>query len=59
MAIVDIFLNAHRELIVSLAAKYRLPAIYGNPNYTPIGGLMTYSVNYPDLFALLIIPTAS
>jgi putative ABC transport system substrate-binding protein len=50
MAIADIFLNAHRELIVSLAAKYRLPAIYGNPNYAPIGGLMSYSVNYPDLF---------
>ena len=50
MAIAEIFLNAHRELIVSLAAKYRLPAIYGNPNYTPIGGLMSYSVIYPELF---------
>jgi putative ABC transport system substrate-binding protein len=50
MAIADIFLNAQRELIVSLAAKYRLPAIYGNPNYAPIGGLMSYSVNYPELY---------
>ncbi len=24
----DNFINAHRELIVTLAAKYRLPAIY-------------------------------
>ena len=50
MAIADIFLSAQRELIVSLAAKYRLPAIYGNSNYTPIGGLMSYSVNYPEIF---------
>jgi len=50
MAIADIFLSAQRELIVSLAAKYRLPAIYGNPNYAPIGGLISYSVNYPELY---------
>ena len=41
--------NLHRERIVSLAAKGRLPAIYGVSAYVTVGGLMSYG---PSLSAL-------
>ncbi len=34
-----------RNLLVEFAAKYRLPAIYGNSFYTEAGGLMSYGVD--------------
>jgi putative ABC transport system substrate-binding protein len=37
---------AHREQITTLAAKHRLPAIYGLREYTDVGGLIEYG---PDL----------
>ena len=36
----DLFL--HRELIIGLIEKSRLPAIYGNREYVEAGGLMAY-----------------
>jgi putative tryptophan/tyrosine transport system substrate-binding protein len=42
----DPFLQAHRELIITLAAKHRLPAVYQHPSYVSSGGLMSYG---PDL----------
>jgi putative ABC transport system substrate-binding protein len=42
--------NSHRKLIVELAARYRLPAIYGLRYVTTEGGLMSYGVDLPDLF---------
>jgi ABC-type uncharacterized transport system substrate-binding protein len=42
--------NAHRNLIVELAAEHRLPAIYGLRSFTAEGGLMFYGVDLPDLF---------
>jgi putative tryptophan/tyrosine transport system substrate-binding protein len=42
--------NAHRNLIVELAAGHRLPAIYGLRSFTAEGGLMSYGVDLPDLF---------
>ena len=41
--------NYHREQIVSLAAKGRLPAMYGLSAYVTVGGLMSYG---PSLSAL-------
>ena len=35
--------------IVDLAAKSRLPAIYGRRDYVEAGGLMTYGVSFTDL----------
>jgi ABC-type uncharacterized transport system substrate-binding protein len=46
----DTFLNDHRDFIIELAARLRLPAIYGNPTYVPNGGLMSYTINFPDIF---------
>jgi putative tryptophan/tyrosine transport system substrate-binding protein len=42
--------NAHRKLIVELAARHRLPAIYGLRYVTAEGGLMSYGVDVPELF---------
>jgi putative tryptophan/tyrosine transport system substrate-binding protein len=39
------FLSAHRELIVRLAAQYRLPASYPYRHYVEAGGLVSYSVD--------------
>jgi putative ABC transport system substrate-binding protein len=38
----DSFLNAHRVEITSLAAHYRLPAVYPYRLYTKVGGLLSY-----------------
>ena len=40
----------HRKRIVDLAAKSRLPAMYGSGEFVNLGGLMCYAPNYPDLF---------
>jgi putative tryptophan/tyrosine transport system substrate-binding protein len=40
----------HRRIIVDLAAKHRLPAIYASKEFVDAGGLMTYGVNYPHLY---------
>jgi putative tryptophan/tyrosine transport system substrate-binding protein len=42
--------NAHRKLIVELAARYQLPAIHALRAATVEGGLMSYGVNIPELF---------
>jgi putative ABC transport system substrate-binding protein len=39
----------HRELIVSLAAQHRLPAMYGSREFVDAGGLMAYGVSYTEL----------
>jgi putative tryptophan/tyrosine transport system substrate-binding protein len=41
---------AERKWIVELAGKYRLPAIYSQKEYVDEGGLMSYGVDYDDLF---------
>src|ERR1043166_7438031 len=43
-------LNAHRNQIVELAVKHRLPATYTRPEYVEAGGLMYYVTNYNELF---------
>jgi len=41
--------NARRELIVSLAARYKLPAVYFNREQVFSGGLISYGADYTDL----------
>jgi len=41
---------AARKRIVELAGKYRLPAIYFEKEFVDEGGLMSYGVDYEDLF---------
>jgi putative ABC transport system substrate-binding protein len=36
--------------IVELAAKHRLPAIYGGREFVNAGGLIAYGVSYPHLY---------
>jgi putative tryptophan/tyrosine transport system substrate-binding protein len=43
-------LNSHGTQIRDLAAKNRLPAIYGRSNDAEAGGLTSYSANSDDLF---------
>jgi putative ABC transport system substrate-binding protein len=42
----DTLTQANQRLIVDLAAKHRLPAIYASTEFA--GGLIAYGVNYPD-----------
>jgi putative ABC transport system substrate-binding protein len=41
---------AERKLIVELAAKHRLPAIYPQKEFIDEGGLMSYGVDFDDLY---------
>jgi putative ABC transport system substrate-binding protein len=41
---------AERKLIVEFAGKYRLPAIYFQKEFVDEGGLMSYRVDFDDLF---------
>jgi len=40
----------HRDLIIALAARYRLPAVYTGRFWVAAGGLMSYSIDYVDMF---------
>jgi putative ABC transport system substrate-binding protein len=42
--------NVHRDLIIALAAKYSLPAVYWQRLFVAAGGLMSYGVDFVDLF---------
>jgi putative ABC transport system substrate-binding protein len=42
--------NTHRKLIVELAGRHRLPAVYALRAAAFEGGLMSYGVSIPDLF---------
>jgi putative ABC transport system substrate-binding protein len=39
---------ANRQMIVDLAAKERIPAIWGHRQFVDVGGLMSYAVNFYD-----------
>ena len=41
---------AYRDLIIGLAARYRLPAVYGFRNFATSGGLLSYGTNPSDQF---------
>jgi putative tryptophan/tyrosine transport system substrate-binding protein len=38
----------HKELLVSHAAKRRMPAMWGHRDFVDSGGLMSYAVNFSD-----------
>jgi ABC-type uncharacterized transport system substrate-binding protein len=41
---------AHRARIIGLAAKYRIPTMYGVRELAQAGGLMAYGVNLPEMY---------
>jgi putative ABC transport system substrate-binding protein len=47
---IDALTQANKDLIIQLAAKHQLPAIYTSREFVDAGGLLTYGVNYPDLY---------
>jgi putative ABC transport system substrate-binding protein len=50
IVIADAFTVAYRVEITSLAARYRLPAIYPFRLFVDVGGLMSYGVDLTDNF---------
>jgi putative tryptophan/tyrosine transport system substrate-binding protein len=50
VVVTDSFLNAHRAEITSLAARYRLPAVYPYRFFTELGGLLSYGTDQLDNF---------
>src|SRR5215510_4006633 len=46
----DPFLNTHNRLILDLAVKHRLPAMYGGPEVVDAGGLMSYGPGFSDQY---------
>jgi putative ABC transport system substrate-binding protein len=40
----------HRDLIITLAARHKLPAVYYERNYVTAGGLISYGPNFVDQF---------
>jgi putative ABC transport system substrate-binding protein len=50
IVIPDAFTVANRGVIISLAARYRLPAIYAYRCYAVDGGLLSYGHQTTDIF---------
>jgi putative tryptophan/tyrosine transport system substrate-binding protein len=44
------FSIVHRDVIITLATRYHLPAVYPYRFFTAIGGLMSYGIDPDDLF---------
>jgi putative ABC transport system substrate-binding protein len=48
--ILDTYTLEHRDVIIELAGRLHLPALYSNRNATPSGGLMAYAVDAVTTF---------
>ena len=46
----DPFLTGRNEQVTVLAARHGIPAIYGWPEFTAVGGLMSYGPSRPALY---------
>jgi ABC-type uncharacterized transport system substrate-binding protein len=42
----------HRDLLISLAARHKLPAVYSERHFAAAGGLLTYGSNWIDQYRL-------
>jgi len=42
--------SVHRQLIIGLAARHRLPAVYNSSFYAASGGLLAYGPDFIDQF---------
>jgi len=47
----DPLMNTHHRLILDLAVKHRLPAMYGGPEAVDAGGLMSYAPSFTDQYS--------
>jgi putative tryptophan/tyrosine transport system substrate-binding protein len=50
LALGDAFNQVHRLAIIALALEYRIPTVAAERQITEIGGLMSYTIDLPDLF---------
>jgi putative ABC transport system substrate-binding protein len=50
LVLTDFFTVVHREAILASAAQHRLPTVYFARSFTVAGGLMSYGIDYADLF---------
>jgi putative tryptophan/tyrosine transport system substrate-binding protein len=50
LALNSFVVSAHRKQIIDPTVKTRLPAVYGQPEFMEIGGLVYYGASYTDLF---------
>lgn len=41
---------SHRHLIIELAARHRLPVVYPTINFTAAGGLVSYGVDWQEIY---------
>jgi putative tryptophan/tyrosine transport system substrate-binding protein len=46
----DVSTQVHRDLIIALAARYSLPAVYWERLFVAAGGLMSYGADYVGMF---------
>jgi putative ABC transport system substrate-binding protein len=49
----DAFFNSQREVLVALAARHAVPAIYQGREFAASGGLITYGTSLPDMYRLV------
>jgi len=47
---IETLAQSNRDAIVELAARHRLPAMYSAREFVDAGGLVSYGVNYADLY---------
>jgi putative tryptophan/tyrosine transport system substrate-binding protein len=50
LVLTDIFNIVHRDTILASAALHRLPTVYFTRSFTMAGGLMSYGIDYAELF---------
>ncbi len=50
MVLPDISMTNHREAIIALAARYRVPAVYPFRYFAASGGLMSYGTDVAEVF---------
>ena len=50
VVLTDFITQTHRDLIVTQAARHRLPAVYNLRSFVAIGGLVSYGTDRADLF---------
>ncbi len=50
LVLTDIFTIVHRDTILASAAQHRLPTVYFARSFTTAGGLMSYGIDYAELF---------
>ena len=50
MVLPDVSTTNHRDLIVALAARHRLPAVYPYRYFAASGGLMSYGSDVADIY---------